>query len=311
MWREGSLLWLAEEFLREQTAGPRCAGLVETSLRLLEETKASEVDAQGLPAPDMVLLARACTAHGVLFHGTPPKARAWSPGTSGRRALRVLEGLLAPARPPDRPAPLGAGAPGDAPPLLVLTDGDDEGSTLRPLLEAVSDELSLPVVVVSTATLRSWRTRRVTREAREASRRLRELWEALRLAPGALDSYRHRDVGFSDLAADDLEHLLTRHLPRAVVQLECAVELMGVQPSPASVIVNVRSRDERRTMLAAAGQADLPRVALHGHSLAPHEADRQDGGPQANLTLVWEPGSATEPAVARLVALARARVDPE
>jgi len=64
-WRDTSLLWLAEAFIRHETAGPLCAGLAETALRLLEVTRAAEVDVVGLGRPETVVLSRACTTRGV------------------------------------------------------------------------------------------------------------------------------------------------------------------------------------------------------------------------------------------------------
>ena len=92
-WRGTSLLWCAEAFLRDETAGPRCARTAEIALRLLEATTPSEVDAPGLLPADALLLARACTVRGVLFHGPSP-----GPG----RPLAV-----------DRPAPRGGLRTGD------------------------------------------------------------------------------------------------------------------------------------------------------------------------------------------------------
>ena len=121
-WRGASLLWCAEAFLRDETAGPRCARAAEIALRLLEATTPSEVDAPGLAPADALLLARACTARGVLFHGPAP-----GPGRplavvrpAPRGGLRrAIADALAPAHPPPlRALPaVEAGAEG---PLVAL-----------------------------------------------------------------------------------------------------------------------------------------------------------------------------------------------
>jgi len=307
-WRETSLLWLAEGFVLRETAGPRCARLAEMSLRLLEATGAAEVDAIGLPDPDAVLLARACTAAGVLFHGTPPRARPVSRGPT-RRGPGALEGMLAPREaPPLPPALVGGTAPGGAL-ILVVTDG--EATALGPLVESAARELPAAVVIVTTAMLGRWRTRRVVRQGREAAGRLRELWERIRAVPGVLESYRHRDVGFSDLAADDLRQILLVHLPRAVMQLESAIEMLRVAPRPAVLVVNVQERDERRALVAAAAVAAVPTAILHSGPADGRQVERQDGGPQARATLVWQPGSETGPTIGRLGEVVRASVEPE
>jgi len=50
---------------------------------------------------------------------------------------------------------------------------------------------------------------------------------------------------------------------------------------------------------------------LHPGPVEPEELDRHDGGPRAEVTFVWEPGSEPGPALARLAEAARARVEPE
>ena len=106
-WREMSLLWLAEGFIRAETAGPRCAELVEIALRLLEATRASEVDVAGLSGPDAVLLDRACTASGVLFHGKPPRAAPppAAPVVPTGQASKRSSGCSLPPRPLSSQAP--------------------------------------------------------------------------------------------------------------------------------------------------------------------------------------------------------------
>lgn len=310
-WREMSLLWLAEGFIRAETAGPRCAELVEITLRLLEATGASEVDIAGLSVADAVLVDRACAASGVLFHGKPQRARPLRPTLSslpGR--LRTLQRVLAPGTPPPLPSPLGETGPPAVRPLLVLAPEEDDG-TLRSLLEAVTREIVLPVVMLPLADLARWRTRRVVDESSRAAGPLRELSKRLSGATGLLDSYRHREVKFSDLAADDLDRILHTHLPGAILRLESAIELFSVTPRPLAVALAAGGLDERRTVLAACAVTGLPSVVIHRGPVGPDETERADGGPQADVTLVWEPGSDTAPVLARLREVVRARVERE
>ena len=310
-WRDMSLLWLAEGFIRAETAGPRCAELVEIALRLLEATRASEVDVAGLSGPDAVLLDRACTASGVLFHGKPPRARPLRPPLSSRPGrLRTLQRVLAPATPPPLPSPLGETGPPPVRPLLVLVPADDDGA-LRSLFDAVTRELALPVVMLPLPNLARWRTRRVVHEAARAAGPLRELSKRLRGATGVLDSYRHREVKFSDLAADDLDRILHTHLPGAILRLESAIELFSVAPRPLAVALAAGGLDERRTLLAACAVTGLPSLVIHTRPVGPDERERADGGPQADVTLVWEPGSDTAPVLDRLREVVRARVERE
>ncbi len=179
---------------------------------------------------------------------------------------------------------------------------------MQPLLEAAAAELSLPGLVVPTTSLSRWETRRVRRAAAAARIQLRDLWKHLRDAPGVLDSYRHRDVGFSDLAGDDLERLLLDHLPAAVLRLEAAIELIGNVVRPAAVVLTGGRRDGRRTLLAACAVAGVPAIVVHPAPVGTEELDRADGGPRAGATFVWEPGSDPAPALARLGEAAHARV---
>lgn len=310
-WRDTSLLWLTEGFLRHETAGPQCAEIVEISLRLLDATGVSEVDAVGLAPTDATLLARACTARGVLFHGPTPKARplrSAAPGHAG--GLRALGRVLAPGAPPPPPSPSTTAGPADGPPLLLIPAREADARPLQPLLDAAAVEFSRPGVIVPVPALGRWETRRVRRAATEANGRLRRCWKRLRGAPGLVESYRHQDVGFSDLAEHDLERILLGHLPGAVLRLEAAVELFSVV-RPAVVLLSGSPRDERRALLAACAVARVPAAVLHPGPVGPEEIDRDDGGPRAEVTFVWEPGSEPGPALARLDEAARARVEPE
>jgi hypothetical protein len=307
-WRDVSLLWLSEGFIRGETAGPRCAEIAEIALSLLEAAKPAEVEALGLDAAELTLLARACTARGVLFHGRVPRARSVHPASyRPRRGPGVMARALAPGQPPPPPAPMVSGS-GDAAPLLVIPDHESDTVTIQPFLEAAAAELALSVLVVPTMGLARWETRRVRRAAAAARSQLRDRWNQLRDAPGVLESYRHRDVGFSDLAGSDLERLMLDHLPAAVLRLEAALELIATVVRPTVVVLTGGGRDGRRTLLTACAGAGVPAVVVHTAPVKPEELDRIDGGPRAEATLVWEPGSDLAPALARLGEVARARV---
>jgi hypothetical protein len=200
--------------------------------------------------------------------------------------------------------------PADGAPILMIPARESDALPLQPLLEAAAAELQRPGVIVAATALAQWETRRAHRAAAEAEGDLRRCWKRLRGTPGLLESYRHRDVGFSDLAGDDLERILLGHLPKAVLHLEAAGELLS-RVRPALVVLSGSPRDERRTLLAACTVAGVPAAALHLAPIGPEDLDRDDGGPRAEVTFVWEPGSEPGPALARLGEAARARVEPE
>jgi hypothetical protein len=155
-------------------------------------------------------------------------------------------------------------------------------------------------VVLPVTDLARWETRRVRRAVSEAEAFLRHCGDRLRGTAGLHESYGHRDVGFADLAGNDLERILLGRLPAAVRLLEAAVELLTGPGRPAVVVLPAGPRDDRRTLVAACAVAGVPAVVLHPGPVGPEEADRDDGGPRAASTFVWEPGSDPAPAVARL-----------
>jgi hypothetical protein len=301
-WRGTSLLWTAEVFVRTATAGPPCVRTVETCLRLLDALAPTEVDAAGLSPADALLLARACTVRGVLFHARRPAiARPLRPPVpvplAGAR--RALASLFAPRVPPALPAPATTGGPEGAPPLLVLVARREDAVTLRPLLEAFTAELRLPTVVVPTGDLPRWLTRRARRAVAEAEAFLREGLARLRGTAGLHESYAHHGVGFAELASYDLEALLLGRLPEAVRILEAAAELLATA-RPEAVLVVVPARDDRRALLAACGLAHATALALRLGAPDPDDADRADGGPRPVDSFAWEAGGDPAPLVSRL-----------
>jgi hypothetical protein len=190
--------------------------------------------------------------------------------------------------------------------------GGQQGDTrvLEPLLEAATAELARPGVLVPVSSLRRWKTRRVLRRAAEAEDYLRRCWERLRGAPGLFESYRHRDIGFADLASRDLERILLGHLPTAVRRLEVAIEMLDAL-GPATVLLSGWPRDDRRTLLTACAVAGVPAAVVHLGAVRSEELDREDGGPRAKATFAWTLGANLGPVLARLGEPARARVERE
>jgi hypothetical protein len=290
-WKGDSLWWMGEAFFRTATEAPLCVEVVEWFLGLLETEDPAEVEAIGLPANDSLLLSRACTVKGVLYHGpasarprTHPSAWEWQ----GRREawaarLRGLRG--------GRPR----GVPGVI--ALVVEPGAESGaSALAAVLGSEAHVVPLPDLLAAAS-----RPARVS--AGEGRRRLRELWHRLRGSPGVHQSFTHRGVGFFDLARADLAGLLLARLPAAVRLYEAAAEWLHRTRPPALVLV-VPSRDDRRTLLAAARAAGVPSIVLRPGD--GDEGERADGGPQADHVLSG--GAASDPGQVRSLLAARGRV---
>jgi CDP-glycerol:poly(glycerophosphate) glycerophosphotransferase len=68
-WNGVSLWWFAELYLFHSTDAPRWVRTIEAFHRILDAERPSEVEADGLPAEEALLLERTCAARGVLFHG--------------------------------------------------------------------------------------------------------------------------------------------------------------------------------------------------------------------------------------------------
>ena len=306
-WRGSSLLWSATTFLLEQTAGPRCARTAEAALRLLDTTAAVEVDAPGVDPPDALLLSRACTARGVLFHGRVDGAGQPLPvrrpaARSGLR--RLLSSALAPATPPPLPSPVG-GAGRGAPAVLALVGSGAERDRLGPLLKSAAERLDRAVTPVSLDDLPRWETRAACRSIGEAEALLRERHARLSDTPGVAASYAHRGVSFADLAAGDIEALLLGSLPAAVRRLEASLVLLA-SARPTVVLLALDGRDERRSLLHACSAAGTEAVVVRRTSAG--DVDRADGGPQPAAVCDWEPGRDPGAVVDALREAARGRV---
>jgi hypothetical protein len=272
-WKGVSLWWMGEAFFRSATDAPRLVRAAETFLRFLEGEAPTEVEAIGLDAADALVLSRACTVKGVLYHGPASARPRRSPSVwewQGRReawaaALRSLRG----GRVPSAPVAI----------TLVVDPGMEEA--FRPLTLSLSRESR----VVSAAFLAEAASRRALAEARAARRRLRETWERLRASPGVSESFSHRGVTFFDLAGADLAGLLLVRLPAAVRLYESAREWLAAA-HPRALLLAVPSRDDRRTLLAAARAAGVPSVVLR--PAESEDSERADGGPQPDQLLTGE-----------------------
>jgi hypothetical protein len=290
-WKGESLWWMGEAFFRTATEAPLCVEVVEWFLGLLEAEDPAEVEAIGLPPNDALLLSRACTVKGVLYHG-PASARPRTlPSTwarQGRReawaaSLRGLRGGRSP------------GVPGVM--ALVVEPGAESGaSSLVAALGSEAQAVLLPDLLSAAS-----RPARVL--AGEGRSRLRELWLRLRGSPGVHQSFTHRGVGFFDLAGADLAGLLLARLPAAVRLYEAAVEWLR-RTRPPALVLAVPSRDDRRTLLAAARAAGVPTIVLRPGD--GDEGERADGGPQPDHVLSG--GAASDPGQVRSLVAARGRV---
>jgi hypothetical protein len=109
-WKGVSLWWFAELYLHHSTRSPGRVRIIEALHRVLECHAPAEVEAVGLAADERVLLARACTARGVLFHGeagaVPGSVAVHLVGLESRwNTLKALTSalkaaLVGPVRPP-------------------------------------------------------------------------------------------------------------------------------------------------------------------------------------------------------------------
>jgi len=308
--RDGSsLLWLTETFIHRETRGPWCARVAETALRVLEAARPEEVDALALPAPVETLLARACTARGVLFHGHTTGARPLAPRSSppSGRWGRLI-GLIAPGAPPrDVVEALRAG-PGSSEPLLVLAGpgaGDEETRAFTDAARAAGGSAAL----LRQGALSRFETRRVHRAATDVRRHLGELLARLRGGPGLHDAYAHRGVSFADLASRDLEAVLLGRLPDAVRLLE-ATDVLVTSVGPGALVLVDIPRDDRRCLLAAAARHHVPTLVVRTGEPDPDDVDRTDGGPTATHTVTWTPGVDASTLLARLAREPRASLAP-
>ncbi|HEY6546901.1 MAG TPA: hypothetical protein VI589_03310, partial [Vicinamibacteria bacterium] len=232
-WQEEPLWPLALDFfLSAESEGGRCVRLLESFSVVFEAELPDEVEAVGLRADEGALLARACTARGVLFQGearrraTPSAERPAGPGlldrmrrlgtTFARRGGPSLgRGVLLLVRPGLRGA--GTPAPGE-------TARGDLALALERLLIVARDEMSLPIVVLGGEDgidPESLLDRAARQAVAETEAMFARTLEELKDAPSAAAAFQHEGVAFGDLSAEaDLAVLLRQVLPRAVRRAE-------------------------------------------------------------------------------------------
>lgn len=109
VWRDLPLWWFAELYLYHSTGAPERVRVIETCARVLERERPDEVESVGLSAEEALLVARTCSALGVLHHGHT--AAPTTPGESGaswRSRLNTVKTVVTAlkARLAGRPQPL-------------------------------------------------------------------------------------------------------------------------------------------------------------------------------------------------------------
>ncbi|HKC13652.1 MAG TPA: hypothetical protein VKI41_16630, partial [Vicinamibacteria bacterium] len=230
-WKGLSLADLLEDFWR---ASPRLGDyvrVIETVELLLEQETPDEVEAVGLTGPTALLLGRACTRRGILYHGPQPRPSQAGSGAAFRgrvQALAMVARALR-ARLSGDPPPPACG--GRAVALLFLSAEEGLASLAR---AAGADPLlcSFAVTVGARTPRPSLEDYPALREVRAVSRRLREIWDRLRRSPALGDAFSHRGLAFADLARRDLAELMLVWLPRAVSRFEqAAAVLRAIRPA--------------------------------------------------------------------------------
>jgi len=302
-WRGQSLLWACEAFQRTRTAATRGARGAELCLRLLDVLEPRELDACGLARADAVLLARACTVRGVLYHGTAP-APGPSRGDPAGLPPAARRGWL--QRLVRRRAAQSAG-PGETTLLVALVPGRAERAALTPLLEAVAADLWLRTLVLDTEERERFANAATRRASQQAVAQLRATHDALAGTPALATSYAHRGVGFAELAAGDLALLLLGRLPEVVRGLETTLAMLEAL-RPALLLAVEPEHDARRGLGLAAAAAGVPWVALRVDAAEQDEPERADAGPHPALALTFLRGADPRPLVVRLREAARGRV---
>jgi hypothetical protein len=299
-WKGVSLWWFAELYLHHSTAAPRYVRWIETCERLLAAERPDEVEASGLDSAETLLLARTCTARGVLFQGAPPQPRA---AGAGRVLLRArlnrakADGSRWKARLRGRPT----GSPPAQRRVLFLSHaafwrrrarGEWYEHYFDRLIPAVQADPDLDAVVIAVGPRAAHRRRglrdrvrewldlrgpaapyvhvnrytdeRVLSATREAERRVRAAWRTLRASPAVREAFSHHGVAFADLCEADLAGTLLLQLPWAV---RCWEEMARVIESvrPALVCLYAESSGWGRAAVAACREAGVPTLAIqHG-----------------------------------------------
>jgi len=264
-WKGLSLADLLDDFWR---ASPRLGDyvrLIETVELLLEQETPDEVEAVGLKGPTALLLGRACTRRGILYHGPQPRPFGAGGGAAFRGRVQALATLARSLRASFSGGPPAPACGGRAVALLFLSADEGQASLAR---AAGADTLLCPfAVTVGARTPRpSLADYPALREVRAVSRRLRETWGRLRRSPALGDAFSHRGVAFADLARRDLAELMLVWLPRAVSRFEQAIAVLRAV-RPAVVCLGSAPGPLLLACRAAAVPTVEPRAGETGESL--------------------------------------------
>jgi hypothetical protein len=278
-----SLWWFAELFLYESTRLPHFVRVIETAERILAAELPTEVEADGLPVLDEILLGRVCTTLGILFHGrlSVPRAMldrqvsrvsAKSRWRSFGLTVAALAGRL-------RPAPRVRASPGVAAVLFLshtararrTGDGFDQ---LIPEIGATPGLRALHVTAEVRASpprskhegprplaLSRFARPSLLRPSLTATKQLRRFWRRFAESGGFQSALSHHDVRFGDLAAPDLAATLLLHLPWTVRALETVSELLRVA-RPALLCLDAEASVWGRVAVAACRAAGVRTLGL-------------------------------------------------
>ena len=244
-WQEEPLWPLARDFfLSEESAAGRCVRLIESFSVVFETELPDEVEAVGLRADEGALLARACTARGVLFQGES-RRRATRPvekpsGTGLLDRMRRLGGAFGGGGPKIKKGVLLLVRPGLRTPRAPARGEHARGAlslAFERLLIVARDEMSLPVAVlggedgIGPETLLDSAARRAVTEAEAGFARA---FGELKDAPSTAAAFFHEGVSFADLCAEaDLGTLLNHVFPRAVRRAEGVRAALRASHAPA------------------------------------------------------------------------------
>lgn len=304
VWRDVPLWWFAELYLYHSTAAPGHVRTIETCARILERERPDEVEQVGLEAVEALLLARVCSAMGVLFQGrtvvprVPGPARAsWTSRlNTTKTVLGVVKAALAgrPAKPPaakrvlflshaafwkERVDPdTSAARPYEhyfdrlIPELerepgwraAVLALGPRAPFRRRGRSEQVRDWLSLRPDAGPYLHVNRLAGGRVLRDVWRGTRHVRALWRALRASAARPEAFSHRGASFSDLSHGDLAATLLLQLPWAIRSVAEMREALAFF-QPAAACLYAESSGWGRAALLACRAAGVPTVAVqHG-----------------------------------------------
>jgi hypothetical protein len=302
-WQGVSLWWFAELYLHHSTGSPRRVRLIESFDRILGKLEPDEVEAAGLPREEALLLARTCTARGVLFHDPPAAAPASPHGIALEGRWHELKTLMGAAKFAATSRPAGS-AHGAKRSVLFLShaafwrERSKDGLTeeyehyFDRLIPATAQAPDLAPLVVAVGPRAAFRRRGGRERAAEwlslgqsgapylhinrftswnsvravlaAGARMREALRLLRGLPALQEGFSHAGVRFSDLAQADLAGMLLLQVPWAVRSFEEMSQVLE-ETRPAVVCLYAESSGWGRAAVAACRAHGVPCVGIqHG-----------------------------------------------